>query len=55
VVDRTQTRWGKFRPFLLFGSLPLLLLSVAVFSVPSGLSDGGALAYAFVSGWCTAW
>ena len=30
VVDRTSTRWGKFRPFLLFGSLPLLLLSVAV-------------------------
>src|SRR3954449_2347313 len=26
VVDRTQTRWGKFRPFLLFGSLPLLVL-----------------------------
>jgi glucuronide carrier protein len=49
VVDRTQTRWGKFRPFLLFGSLPLLLLSVAVFSVPGGLSDGGALAYAFIS------
>src|SRR3954454_23124539 len=49
VVDRTQTRWGKFRPFLLFGSLPLLLLSVAVFSVPGGLSDGGALVYAYVS------
>ena len=49
VVDKTQTRWGKFRPFLLFGSLPLLLLSVAVFSVPGGLSDSGALVYAFVS------
>ena len=49
VVDRTQTRWGKFRPFMLFGSLPLLLLSVAVFSVPGGLSDSGALVYAFVS------
>src|SRR3954468_14336325 len=49
VVDSTQTRWGKFRPFLLFGSLPLLLLSVAVFSVPGGLSHDGALVYAFVS------
>ena len=48
-VDKTQTRWGKFRPFLLFGSLPLLLLSVAVFSVPGGLSDSGALVYAFIS------
>jgi glucuronide carrier protein len=49
VVDRTQTRWGKFRPFLLFASLPLLLVTVAVFSVPGGLSDGGALVYAYVS------
>ena len=37
LVDKTQTRWGKFRPFILFGSLPLLLLSVAIFSVPAGL------------------
>src|SRR4051812_33232091 len=49
VVDRTQTRWGKFRLFLLFASLPLLLLSVAVFSVPGGLSHNGALVYAYVS------
>jgi glucuronide carrier protein len=49
LVDKTSTRWGKFRPFILFGSLPLLLLSVAVFSVPGGLSDGGALVYAYVS------
>jgi Na+/melibiose symporter-like transporter len=33
-VDRTSTRWGKFRPYLLFGSAPLLLLLVAVFSIP---------------------
>src|SRR5690606_11599305 len=37
VVDRTMTRWGKFRPFFLFGAVPVLGLSVAVFSVPSGL------------------
>ena len=49
IVDRTQTRWGKFRPFLLFGSLPLLLLSVAVFSVPGGLSHDAAFVYATVS------
>src|SRR3954467_15062176 len=34
VVDRTSTRWGKFRPFLLFGALPLLFLNVAIFTVP---------------------
>jgi MFS/sugar transport protein len=34
LVDRAHTRWGKFRPFILFGAAPLLLRSVAVFSVP---------------------
>ena len=32
LVDRTNTRWGRFRPYILFGSLPLLLLNVAVFT-----------------------
>src|ERR1051326_4846548 len=48
IVDRTQTRWGKFRPFILLGSLPLLLITVALFSVPE-MSQGGRLAYAYVS------
>lgn len=48
VVDRTSTRWGKFRPFLLFGSLPLLLLNVAIFTVPD-LGDTGKVVYAYVS------
>jgi glucuronide carrier protein len=48
VVDRTTTRWGKFRPFILFGSIPLLLLTVAIFSVPD-LGDQGTLVYAVVS------
>jgi glucuronide carrier protein len=49
VVDKTNTRWGRFRPYLLFGGPPLMLLSVALFSVPGGLSDGGAVAYAYAS------
>ncbi|GAB3274591.1 glucuronide transporter [Kineosporia babensis] len=49
LVDITSTRWGKFRPFILFGSLPLLLLGVAVFAVPEGLSQDGKLIYAYVS------
>jgi glucuronide carrier protein len=48
-VDQTSTRWGKFRPYLLFASPPLLLLLVAVFTVPGGWSDGAKLAYAYVT------
>jgi glucuronide carrier protein len=43
VVDSTMTRWGKFRPFFLFGGLPLLLLTLATFTVP-GLVRGTAWA-----------
>jgi len=48
-VDATSTRWGKFRPYLLFASPPLLLLLVAIFTVPGGWSDGAKLVYAYVT------
>ena len=40
-VDKTSTRWGRFRPYILFGAVPLMLLLIAVFSIPSGLSATG--------------
>ncbi|MFY9634562.1 glucuronide transporter [Pseudarthrobacter sp. BIM B-2242] len=49
LVDRTYSkRFGKFRPFIMFGSIPLLLLSVATFSVPQ-LGESGTLLYAYVT------
>lgn len=48
-VDATSTRWGRFRPYLAGGSMPLLLLFVVLFSIPSGLSDSGKIAWALVS------
>ena len=49
LVDRTMTRMGKFRPFILFGAVPLLFLSYLTFHVPSSLDDGGKLLYAYVT------
>lgn len=48
-VDATSTRWGKFRPYLIFATAPLMILLVVLFSVPGGLSPGAALAWAYVS------
>jgi glucuronide carrier protein len=48
VVDRTNTRWGRFRPYLLFAAVPLLLLNIAVFTVPD-LGATGTLVYAYVT------
>ncbi|MBS1155265.1 MAG: sugar (Glycoside-Pentoside-Hexuronide) transporter [Proteobacteria bacterium] len=49
VIDRTSTHWGRFRPFLLWGAVPLMFLSVAVFSVPSSWGADAKLMYAYVS------
>ena len=49
VVDRTMTRRGKFRPFLLFGAVPLLVMSVLTFAVPKGWSGGAQLLYAYLT------
>jgi sugar (glycoside-pentoside-hexuronide) transporter len=46
IVDRIGfTRWGKFRPYLLWGSVPIALLAVATFTVPN-LTDTGMIIYA---------
>lgn len=48
LVDRTRTRWGKARPYLLWAAVPFALLSVACFTIPN-LSPQGKIAYAYVA------
>lgn len=48
-VDRTMTRMGKFRPFILFGGVPLLFLSALTFHVPANLEVGSKLLYAYLT------
>ncbi|HLS26533.1 MAG TPA: glycoside-pentoside-hexuronide (GPH):cation symporter [Beutenbergiaceae bacterium] len=47
-VDRTNTRWGRLRPWLLFGSTPLAIVFVLLFSVPAGLSPTVTIAWIFL-------
>jgi glycoside/pentoside/hexuronide:cation symporter, GPH family len=46
--DRTSTRWGKFRPYLLWMAGPFALMGVLTFTTPA-LGAGGKLVYAYVS------
>ena len=48
-VDRTMTRWGKFRPFILFFAVPLLVMSFLTFHVPSGWGDAATLLYVYLT------
>lgn len=47
-MDNTHTRWGKFRPYLLFTPVVLTVLTLFLFMQPN-LSDHGKLIYAFVT------
>ncbi len=48
VADRTRTRWGKFRPYLLFGAIPYGILGYLMFAGPA-LGPGGKITYAYVT------
>ena len=39
IIDRTHTKWGKARPWILWTAIPMGLGLVLMFSVPSGLSS----------------
>lgn len=46
IADRTKSRWGKFRPYLLFGAIPMIGAAVLTFTIPD-LSEGGKLIWAY--------
>ena len=48
LADRTRSRWGKFRPWILFGAIPFGLVCVLAYSSPD-LSHNGKLIYAAVT------
>lgn len=48
LVDKTDTRWGKARPWVLFGAIPFAACSTLLFAVPD-TSVSGKLIYAYVT------
>lgn len=48
IADRTNTSWGKFRPWILWSTPFLCLFMVLCFTTPD-LSDNGKLIYAYVT------
>lgn len=47
IADRTKSRWGTYRPYLLFVPLPLAVVSVLLFAAPD-LTPTGKVVYAAV-------
>ena len=48
VVAKTKTKWGKFRPWLMIGTVTNAIILIVMFSAPPSLDGGGLVAYAAV-------
>ncbi len=47
-ADRTKSRWGKFRPYILFGAIPLCVAAIFAFTTPD-FGEIGKIVYAYVT------
>lgn len=49
LIEKTRTRWGKARPWLLFGAFPLALSLVLTLNIPASFTIAGKEAYAYLT------
>lgn len=47
-ADRTKSRWGKYRPYLLWFAIPFAVMGVITFYVPD-FGSSGKLIYAYIT------
>jgi len=48
IADRTRSRWGKFRPYLLWGAIPYGISGYLMFAAPD-LGEQGKVIYAYIT------
>lgn len=48
LIDKTNTKWGKSRPYFLLGAIPFGLLAILAFYVPD-IGPAGKLIYAYIT------
>jgi GPH family glycoside/pentoside/hexuronide:cation symporter len=48
IADRTNSKWGKFRPYLLWMAVPFGIIGVLTFTTPD-LSLSGKIIYAYIT------
>lgn len=48
IADRTNTRWGKYRPYVLWFAVPFAVCGVLLFTTPD-FSQAGKLVWAYVT------
>lgn len=48
IADRTKTRWGTYRPYLILTAIPYAILAVLTFTTPD-FGESGKLIYAYAT------
>jgi GPH family glycoside/pentoside/hexuronide:cation symporter len=48
IADRKNSRWGRFRPWILFGLIPFCVIGYMTFRTPA-FSDSGKIIYAYLT------
>ena len=49
IADRYTTKWGKYKPYVLFTPIPVAILTFLMFYVPEGFSQTQMMIYAAVT------
>jgi Na+/melibiose symporter-like transporter len=49
LADRTNTRWGRFRPWILWTAIPWAVVMILAYTTPKGWSMGALIAYAAIT------
>ncbi len=49
LADRTRTRWGRFRPWVLWTSIPWAIVMVLAYTTPKGWGMAAMIAYAAIT------
>ena len=49
LADRTKTRWGRFRPWILWTSIPWAVCMVLAYTTPNGWGTAAMIAYAGIT------
>jgi GPH family glycoside/pentoside/hexuronide:cation symporter len=49
IVDRSNSKWGKARPWIIRMSIPMGICAVLMFTVPAGFSKTMQIVYAFIT------
>lgn len=49
IVAKTKTKWGKFRPWLMIGTVTNAIVLFLMFSAPPALNGSGLVAYAAIT------